>query len=81
MPDNNRIGSACWYRLAKFRESEQAPEGPWKTGHLRAWSTDHEENTSGFGPFPVGVVEDDLTGLVHSIYVRRICFAAVPPRE
>ena len=69
---NNRIGSSCWYR--SFDPATKTLTD-WKTGKLMAWSTDNEE----MGPFPVGVVEDDRTGMCHSVFVERICFAAVPP--
>ena len=70
--DNNRIGSSCWYRTV---DPAVKTLTDWKMGKLRSWSTDSEE----LGPFPVGVVEDDRTGLCHSVFVERICFAAVPP--
>ena len=73
---NNRIGSSCWYR--SFNPATKTLSN-WKTGKLRAWSTDHEEYESGPGLIPVGVVEDDRTGLCHSVFVERICFAAAPP--
>lgn len=73
---DNRIGSACWYKLA------DSPNMPWKGGTLRAWGTDFDQPNSEsheVALFPVGVVEDDKTGLCHSVYVTRICFAAIPP--
>lgn len=68
---NNRIGSSCWYRLF---DPATKTLSDWKMGKLRAWSTDSEE----MGPFPVGVVEGQ-SGMCHSVFVERICFAAVPP--
>lgn len=80
----NRIGSACWYQLA----------GPgitpmkWRAGILRAWSTDwdqpnkvddSDESDESIALFPVAVIEDGKTGQCHSIYVTRVCFAAIPP--
>ena len=71
-----RIGSACWYR----KEADKYPRemGPWQGGKLLFWSTDHQEYESGPGPFPVGVVEDDETHAVESIYAGNITFASVP---
>ena len=90
--DRNRIGDACWYRQADVKPGSSHTAGKWRGGHLRAWSTDHQEFVAwstdheevvdlGPGMFPVGVIEDDDTGLCHSIYVERICFATVPPDD
>jgi len=76
--DSNRIGSACWYHLPNI---SNRPNNPWRGGKLRAWSTDHEEFETGPGLIPVGVIEDDMTGECHSIYVANICFVALPPME
>lgn len=79
MADNNRIGSACWYRPVDAKPGYDI--GKWRGGHLRAWSTDFEELSDGVALFPVAVIEDDKTGLCHSIYVTRVCFNSVPPGE
>ena len=80
--DRNRLGEACWYRQADAKPGSSHTAGKWRVGRLRAWSTDHQEFVdSGPGMFPVGVIEDDETGLCHSIYVERICFATVPPDD
>ena len=76
--DNNRIGSACWF--CKF-DSKVKRVDDWEGGKLRAWAIDSEESDGSYGPFPVGVVESDKTGLCHSVSVERICFAAVPPSD
>lgn len=71
MADNNRIGSACWYRPAVV--------GPWRGGTLRMWGTDSDECDGNYGLFPVGVIEDDEHRTCHAVHVSRICFAAVHP--
>jgi len=82
--DNNRIGSACWYQLA----GPGVPPMKWCEGWIRAWSTDWDqpnkvddpdESDESIALFPVAVVEDLVTGRCHSIYVTRVCFAAIPP--
>ena len=76
--DSNRIGATCWF----FRfDSDTKVWQDWKPGKLRAWSMDHDENDGQYVPFPVGVVESDETGLCHSVYVERICFADSPPTQ
>ena len=72
----NRIGSDCWYKPRDAKLHKKV----WRAGTLRAWSTDFVELESGPALFPVGVIEDDKTGLCQSVYVAHICFAAVPPR-
>lgn len=74
--NDNRIGSACWYRTY---DGVRKAWSEWRGGRLRAWSTDNTEGESGFGNFPVGVIEDDKTACMKSIYVEWICFATVPP--
>jgi hypothetical protein len=74
----NRIGAACWYRTY-IAATQQLSE--WKRGRLRAWSTDCIEGEAGFGNYPVGVVEDDVTLCCESVPVGWICFAAVPGGE
>ena len=69
-----RVGCKCWYR----EYIVPAGMGPWQGASLLFWSTDHQEYESGPGPFPVGVIEDDNTHDVKSIYVGNITFAAVP---
>lgn len=66
----NRIGSSCWYKDT---------DNTWTGGKLLSWSTDHVEGENGFGPYPVGVIEDEKTGCCKSIYVENICFASIPP--
>jgi len=73
---DNRIGSACWYRTYDYGVRDWSA---WAAGSLKAWSTDHVESTAGFGPFPVGVVEDAKTMRCLSVNVSEICFAAEPP--
>ena len=75
--NENRIGAACWYKPADTKQPSA-----WLAGHLRMWGTDFDEpgGSGEYIQFPVGVIEDDVTGLCHSIYVTRICFAAVPPK-
>ena len=55
----------------------------WRAGILRAWSTDFDqpngEGDQSISLFPVAVIEDDETMRCHSIYVTRVCFAAIPP--
>jgi len=77
MADNNRIGEACWFKPADISNGHDL--GKWRGGRLRAWSTDCENES--MAPFPVGVIEDDKTGMCLSIYVTRICFSAIPPGE
>jgi len=79
MTNTNRIGSACWYKTSDVKPGCGLPAGKWRSGILRAWSTDHEEFESGPGLFPVGVVEDNERGTCHSIYVTKICFGTVAP--
>lgn len=76
--DNNRIGSACWYRTFDYPTRSWSK---WLGGKLRAWSTNHVEGETGFGLFPVGVVEDDKTMRCVSVPVNDICFTTVPPPE
>lgn len=76
--NHNRIGAKCWFREY---DHETHSVKDWKQGRLLAWSTDHEEYEAGPGPYPVGVVESDETGICHSVSVPRICFAPVPPPE
>lgn len=76
MIDNNRIGASCWF--CRYDYTNKKVED-WKPGYLRAWAMDYEESNGNYGPFPVGVVESEETGLCHSVSVERICFAAVPP--
>lgn len=61
----------CWYQIATHAK--------WRGGKLHGWGTDCEGVEDGYAPFPAGIIEDDKTGCVHSIYVTRICFASVPP--
>lgn len=75
---NNRIGSACWYRRQP-KYGVPKTEWKWTFGTLRAWSTDHVEGDNGFGPYPVGVVEDSESVQCFSIHVEDICFASAPP--
>lgn len=77
MADSNRIGEVCWFRLADGKPGTEV--GKWRRGRLYEWSTDFEELYPNVALFPVGVVEDTETGLCHSIYVTRICFASIPP--
>jgi hypothetical protein len=70
MPDNNRIGSACWYRMGTSSNHE------WKGGRLRHWSTLSSED----GSAPVAIIEDDTTGMCIEVDPHnRICFASIPP--
>jgi len=66
----------CWYQRAPYRKDL----APWRGGIVHAWGTDNQSDEVSM-PIPVGVVEDDKTGTVHSVYVERICFASVPPGE
>lgn len=75
---NNRIGEQCWFCRFDYRTKSL---DDWKRGTLRAWSTDHEEFESGWGPFPVGVVESGETGRCHSISVEYISFSSDSPAE
>ena len=76
MDKANRIGAGCWYRLA---DNPMVEAGKWRLGTLRSWGEDYDEFESGPGMFPVGVIEDDVSGLCSSVYVSRICFSAMPP--
>jgi hypothetical protein len=67
--NNNRIGDPCWYLF----------NGKARGGVLRMWGQDHQEYDSGPGIIPVGVVEDDVTRCLVSVYVNNVCFASVPP--
>ena len=71
MQDANRIGKKCWFR--------QNAKNIWRGGTLHAWSTDFVEFDEGPGLFPVAVIEDDETMMCVSVYVKYVCFAAVPP--
>lgn len=66
MPDNNRIGSACWYR----RSDRKAHRG-----HLRMWAQAGDDRSTQ----PVAVVEDDDTLTVTTVDVDAVCFATSPP--
>jgi hypothetical protein len=82
MVGNNRISNACWYQPADLNSASSSPLGKWHSGTLRAWATDWEDfGENGRGQFPVGVIEDAKTGMCHSVYVSRICFASIPPGE
>ena len=71
MSNGNRIGAACWYQPSIGQK--------WVGGTLLAWGTDFEELNDQMGPIPVGIIEDDKTKCCYSIYVKRICFASIPP--
>ena len=78
----NRIGDACWYQLADLNSASSSPLSKWRGGRLRMWATDWEDfGENGPAQFPIGVIEDDKTGMCHSVYVSRICFGTVPPGE
>ena len=70
----NRIGAACWFRRYEHKGNGGLP-GTTKS----AWSMDHEEYSDGVGHFPVAVVEDDATGVCHSVHVNYVCFHVSPP--
>lgn len=72
----NRIDESCWYKVIG---PEVAPN-TWRSGTLRAWSTDHEEYDEGPGLIPVAVIEDDKTAMCHSVYVGNVCFTDSPPQ-
>lgn len=74
---DNRIGSACWYRMFKNVKGKWGWT-PWRGGRLRLWSTDHQEYENGPGPFPVAVIEDDLTSSCISVPVAGVSFASTP---
>lgn len=63
---NDRIGSAAWYKAKQYSD--------WRSCHLLAWSTNYMELLNGTGQFPVGIVEDDLTGEVKAVPVHLIRF-------
>ena len=76
MTENNRVGMWCWYKISA---PTSRPGNEWRRGTVLAWSTDHEENETSFGPFPVAVVEDNETCDVRSIYVTRVNFSEEVP--
>lgn len=65
MPDDNRIGYACWYRH----------DGKARRGHLRMWGMSFDERLGQ----PVAVVEDDETQIPVEVDVDGVCFATAPP--
>jgi hypothetical protein len=73
--DDNRIGSACWYRLFGYAERAY---GPWTHGILRAWSTDHTESESGPAHWPAAVIEDFKSMRCLSVHVNDVSFARSP---
>lgn len=67
---DNRIGNPCWWKKIDLKEGTHE----WRAGTLRFWGTDFEELNDGIGQFPVGVVEDNATALVHSTPVHHLSF-------
>ena len=68
---DNRIGNPCWWKKIDLKAGTQE----WRTGKLLFWGIDYEELSGGIGQFPVGVVEDGVTALVHSTPVHHLSFA------
>lgn len=62
--------TACWWKEKKGE--------PWKAGWLHAWSTDNESSEISM-PIPVGIVEDNATQRIKSVYCEMISLAAIPP--
>ncbi len=78
MAENNRVGMWCWYKIAA---ATSGPAMEWRRGTVLAWSTDSEESELGWGPFPVGIVEDNETCEVRSISVTRVNFSDEQPNQ
>lgn len=51
----------------------------WRPGIFHTWSVDYDYVGESPAHFPVAIVEDVVTGMCFSVYVKRICFSEVAP--
>lgn len=77
MDNDTRVGAECWYRW----EEGRCKLSEWRRGWLRGWGQDSEELDTGVAVWPVGVVEDQETARVRSVYAGQISFAKDQPSE
>lgn len=68
---------ACWYKVESL-EKGRPVFSEWKQGYLHAWSQHHEECETGYGNFPVAIVEDVNTSAVVVTFAGYVHFGVDP---